>query len=313
MIATITMNPCIDKTFTIRGFAYGGLNRVQTKRSDFSGKGSNVSIVLKELEMPVRTFGINYTKNGQDFSKGLEALGIHYEAFMAEGSVRENIKVMNEEDRVTTELNQKGDPLDEKTIREFREQLLDQLSDPEIDMVVITGSVPQGVPTSFYRDLTAECKKIGKKVILDAEGELFLEGIKACPDVIKPNLYEFETAFGLERPEQEDILRKAREVIDGGVGIICLSMGAEGALIIDRDEAWICPADKIDVRSTQGAGDSMVAGMCLAMEKGLPLSEILRYGVIAADGSLIREGTQLCTKENFERFRKEVRVFRAEE
>lgn len=56
----------------------------------------------------------------------------------------------------------------------------------------------------------------------------------------------------------------------------------------------------------------MVAGMCVAMEKGLPLSEILRYGVIAADGSLIREGTQLCTRENFERFRKEVRVFRAD-
>ena len=83
-------------------------------------------------------------------------------------------------------------------------------------------------------------------------------------------------------------------------------------MIIGHEGAWICPPDRIDVRSTQGAGDSMVAGMCVAMEKGLPLSEILRYGVIAADGSLIREGTQLCTRENFERFRKEVRVFRAD-
>ncbi|MGN0433278.1 MAG: 1-phosphofructokinase family hexose kinase, partial [Bilifractor sp.] len=214
MIATVTMNPCIDKTLTIRGFSYGGLNRVQTKRSDFSGKGINVSIVLNQLEIPVRTFGINYTKNGQDFSKGLEALGIHYEAYMAEGAVRENIKVMNEEDRVTTELNQKGDPLDAKTIRAFTDQLMEQLSDPEIDMVVITGSVPQGVPASFYRDLTAACRRIGKKVVLDAEGELFLEGISACPDVIKPNLYEFETAFGLENPGREEILRKAREIID---------------------------------------------------------------------------------------------------
>ena len=312
MIATVTMNPCIDKTLTIRGFSYGGQNRVQTKRSDFSGKGINVSIVLNQLGIPVRTFGINYTKNGQDFSKGLEALGIHYEAYMAEGAVRENIKVMNEEDRVTTELNQKGDPLDAETIRAFTDQLMEQLSDPEIDMAVITGSVPQGVPSSFYRDLTAACRRIGKKVILDAEGELFLEGIQACPDVIKPNLYEFETAFGLENPGREEILRKAEEIIDGGVGIICLSMGAEGAMIVGRKEAWICPPSTIDVRSTQGAGDSMVAGMCVAMEKGLPLSEILRYGVIAADGSLIREGTQLCTRENFERFRKEVRVFRAD-
>ena len=312
MIATVTMNPCIDKTLTIREFSYGGLNRVQTKRSDFSGKGINVSIVLNQLGIPVRTFGINYTKNGQDFSKGLEALGIHYEAYMAEGAVRENIKVMNEEDRVTTELNQKGDPLDAETIRAVTDQLMEQLSDPEIDMAVITGSVPQGVPSSFYRDLTAACRRIGKKVILDAEGELFLEGIQACPDVIKPNLYEFETAFGLENPGREEILRKAEEIIDGGVGIICLSMGADGAMIVGREGAWICPPERIDVRSTQGSGDSMVAVMCVAMEKDLPLSDILRYGVIAADGSLIREGTQLCTRENFERFRKEVRVFRAD-
>ncbi|MCC6095238.1 MAG: PfkB family carbohydrate kinase, partial [Eubacterium sp.] len=92
------------------------------------------------------------------------------------------------------------------------------------------------------------------------------------------------------------------------VQMICLSMGKEGAMLVDKKEAWFCAPTVLEVRSTQGAGDSMVAGMCMALEQGPPLSEILRYGVIAADGSLVRDGTQLCTRENFERFEKEVRV-----
>ncbi|MGN0364301.1 MAG: 1-phosphofructokinase family hexose kinase [Bilifractor sp.] len=310
MIATVTMNPCFDKTFTINGFAYGGLNRVQEKRTDYSGKGINVSIVLQQLGVPVRTFGINYSQNGNVFSEGLAGAGIRYEAFMVQGRVRENIKVRNAEDRVTTELNQKGDPLTEDQLQAFTARLLEQLSDPSIDLVVITGSVPQGVPATCYYDLTAACRKMGKRVILDAEGELLLEGLKAGPELIKPNLYEFITAFAPEDKSRAGIVRRCREIIDGGVKMICLSMGKEGAMLVNDTEAWYCAPSSLEVHSTQGAGDSMVAGMCMAMEQGLPLSEILRYGVIAANGSLVRDGTQLCTRENFDHFEKEVRVTR---
>ncbi|MCC6093940.1 MAG: PfkB family carbohydrate kinase, partial [Eubacterium sp.] len=217
MIATVTMNPCFDKTFTIDGFSYGGLNRVQDKRTDYSGKGINVSIVLHQLDVPVRTFGINYSQNGSDFSDGLAAEGIRYEAFMAQGRVRENIKVRNVRDRVTTELNQKGDPLTAEELQAFTAQLLARLSDPAIDLVVITGSVPQGVPAACYRDLTDACKQMGKRVILDAEGDLLREGLKAGPDVIKPNLYEFINAFSPEDESREAIVRRCREIIASGV------------------------------------------------------------------------------------------------
>ena len=156
-------------------------------------------------------------------------------------------------------------------------------------------------------------KARGVRTILDAEGELLLRGMEARPYLIKPNLYEFETAFGLKTKDMKDILAICRKIIADGVKVVCLSMGGDGALIADEKEAYLCRPTPIEVKSTQGAGDSLVAGMCIAMEKGLPISEMLRYGVSTAQGSLIREGTQLCTKEGFEHFEQIVTVEKIEE
>lgn len=300
MIGTITLNPCIDKTLVIRGFNYGGMNRVGSKRADVSGKGVNVSIALTQIGMPVRTLGINYRTGAAAFEEGLKELGISYESVLADGTLRENMKVLDEETGVTTELNQKGDFVSEEKLAEF-EALLDECL-PKLDILVVTGSVPQGVSKDYYYNLVQKANAAGVKTILDAEGELLLEGMKAKPYLIKPNLYEFETAFGLKTKDMKDILAICRKIIADGVEVVCLSMGGDGALIADAEEAYLCRPTSIDVKSTQGAGDSLVAGMCIAMEKGLPISEMLRYGVAVAQGSLIREGTQLCTKENFEHF-----------
>ena len=77
-------------------------------------------------------------------------------------------------------------------------------------------------------------------------------------------------------------------------------MGADGAYIGSLDGAYTCNAVKVDVRSIQGAGDSMVAGICTAVQRGLPLQDILRYGVTASGASISREGSQMCTLEDFQ-------------
>ena len=311
MIGTITLNPCIDKTLVINGFTYGGMNRVSSKRADVSGKGINVSIALTQIGVPVRTFGINYRNGAQLLNAGLEEIGITYESVMTEGTLRENMKVMDEETSVTTELNQKGDFVDGEKLAEFESLLDAQLE--ALDILVITGSVPQGVPTDYYRALVEKANARGVRTILDAEGKLLLRGMEARPYLIKPNLYEIETAFGLKTKDMKDILAICRKIIADGVKVVCLSMGGDGALIADEKEAYLCRPTPIEVKSTQGAGDSLVAGMCIAMEKGLPISEMLRYGVSTAQGSLIREGTQLCTKEGFEHFEQIVTVEKIEE
>lgn len=311
MIGTITLNPCIDKTLVISDFIYGGMNRVENRIENVSGKGINVSVALTQMEVPVRTLGIRYTKGAEDFLKGLGEIGIEYESVIADGALRENVKALDTKTNITSELNQKGDFVSEETLDKFDKMLEAAMGD--LDILVVTGSVPPGVCTSYYGKLIERANLKGIKCILDAEGELLIEGIKAKPYLIKPNLYEFESAFGLKTKKIEDILVICRKIIADGIKVVCLSMGEDGALIVDDKEAYLCKPTKIDVKSTQGAGDSLVAGICGAMENGLPISEMLRYGVAAAQGSLIREGTKLCTKEGFEHFKQIVAVEKIEE
>lgn len=301
MIGTITLNPCLDKTLTIDGFTFGGMNRVQEKRVDAGGKGINVSAVLAQNGQAVRTFGLHYENGSELLLACLQEIGIDYEGFPAAGTLRENVKLYDKETNLTTEFNQKGDFVGTETLEAFTEYL--ERAMDELDILVVTGSVPQGVPVTYYRELIEKANAKGIKCILDAEGPLLLEGMKAKPYLIKPNLFEFDTAFGLKSHELPEIIAVCRKLIAEGVEVVCLSMGEAGALIVDRERAYRCRPTEMKVKSTQGAGDSLVAGICMALEKGLSLPEMLKYGVCAAQGSLIREGTLLCTKEDFEQFK----------
>lgn len=308
MIGTITLNPCIDKTLTINGFTFGGMNRVQEKRSDISGKGVNVSIVLSQIGYKVKTVGISYECSIEILREGLRDIGVEYEGTIVPGVMRENMKIYDVESNLTTEFNQKGDYVSRQQLEVFTRYLWGVLD--ELDILVVTGSVPQGVPNNYYYRLIRMAKEKNVTCILDAEGGIMLEGIAAGPYLIKPNLYEFKTAFGLKTNNMKEILFICRSIIKQGVKMVCLSMGCEGAIIVDSKEAYICNPTPTNVKSTQGAGDSLVAGICIAIEEKLDMKEMLRCGVAAAQGSLIREGTQLCRKEEFLDFKDLIKVHR---
>lgn len=304
MIATLTMNPCIDKTVEISNFYYGDINRVIKKRKDVSGKGINVSIALSNLGVPVRTFGLLYENDGERFLKSLKKLGIEYENVPVEGCLRENVKVYNNVDNVTTELNENGAHVSQEKVLEFI-SLLENAMD-SIDILVVTGSLPSGIDPGFYKEIIEKAKEHDIKCILDAEGAPLLKGMEAKPYMIKPNLFEFKEAFGLKTEDMDEVLKKCGEIIQDGVEVVCLSMGEKGAVITDGRNAYRCRPVDTDVKSTQGAGDSMVAGMCMALEENLGLDSMLKYGVSVAQGSLMKEGTQMCEKEDFENFVKTV-------
>ncbi|HBF40160.1 MAG TPA: 1-phosphofructokinase, partial [Firmicutes bacterium] len=107
---------------------------------------------------------------------------------------------------------------------------------------------------------------------------------------------------------KQDIVRISRSLIEQGVSIVCVTMGKDGAVMVSSDQAWFAPGSDIQVRGVQGAGDSLVAGICMAMEQQLEIPEMLRYGVAAANASLIREGTLLCTADDFQKMLHQVMI-----
>jgi fructose-1-phosphate kinase PfkB-like protein len=124
------------------------------------------------------------------------------------------------------------------------------------DILVVTGSVPPGVPADIYAEAIRLAKASGVTTILDADGELLREGIKAKPDMIKPNIGELRRLLGRTIETEEEIIGAAMELVEVGIPYVCVSVGADGAYLVCGDGVYFTKGAEITVRGVQGAGDS---------------------------------------------------------
>ncbi len=298
MITTLTMNPCVDHTVTLHGLQIGGTNPVENSRRDYCGKGVNVSVALHQMGVSTRILCLGHQDGVME--KALGEKEIPYTLIPAPGAVRTNLKLFDAEDRVMTECNEKGAPLSPDVVEAARRAVADSLRDSQL--LAVSGSVPPGVPETFYREIAGLAQEAGVPVILDAKGAQLRYGVEAAPLLIKPNQDELRDAFGICFDTREEAACACRKLIDRyGIGYIALSMGAEGALLVSERGAWFTRGAEITVRGVQGAGDSMVAGFCAAFAQGeTDGAALLRVAVAAANASLEKEGTQMCTRQEIE-------------
>ncbi len=308
MITTVTLNPCIDKMVVVDRFIYGGMNRIQDSRIDACGKGINVAVAFSQLGGQALCTGINYEERGNLIVNLLDKKNIAHDFVTVEGEVRINHKIYDRSKQIVTELNESGHPVESHGLKALKEKLVTHCANSKT--LVLSGSIPKKVPVTIYRELLEAVSHLPIKTILDAEGELLLEGIKGKPHIIKPNLFELETALDIKITSHSEVVLAAQSFLDKGVKIVGVSLGKEGAIILDERQAYFAPAINVDVKGTVGAGDSIVAGFCLAMEEDLDLKEMLRCGVAAATASIMREGTLMCTREGFESMLPKVKVER---
>lgn len=307
MILTVTLNPCIDHTAEVERLVPGGTNRVISSRRDPSGKGVNVSAVLHELGAETLCLGVSREENAGLLEGVLDAQGIPYDFLRVPGSLRTNLKLLDRSCGVMTECNEKGSPLEQESLDDFLALTRRRL--PSADLLVLSGSVPPGVPSDFYRTLALAAAEQGVPVVLDANGPLLLEGLQARPVLIKPNLDELRESFGVSAADLPTLAAACREIVRAyGLLYVCLSMGADGAMLVSSEAAWHTPGSPVSVRGVQGAGDSMVAGLCLGLLHRDAPEKLLRSAVAAAQGSLERPGTLLCEKEDYLRFLPQIPV-----
>lgn len=178
MIITVTLNPAIDKTAQVETMVPNGLNRLSNVMLDVGGKGINVSKAIKELGGESICTGFIAGSNGKWIENQLDQLGLKYKFVNVDGNTRMNLKVLDKEMNLT-ELNETGQEISQNDLSRFKEELLEMVK-PD-DMVVLSGSVPKGVPVTIYQELIILLKEKGVKVILDADGDLFTYGIEAGP------------------------------------------------------------------------------------------------------------------------------------
>lgn len=302
MIAAICANPCVDRTVTIEKFTYGGMNRIKEIREDGSGKGVNVALACIQIGLEAVCLGIMPEERRHLIQARLESGGCGTEFVACDGAVRVNTKVLDKSTGVVTELNESGPLVSPSQVEQLVESAVRWGA--RCGYIVLTGSTPPGCPADIYARIISEVRKTTPqcRIVLDAEGERFSKGLKAVPYMVKPNKYELELLCGRPIPTVQDIHDEAMKLIGLGVGLVAVSMGGDGAYITDGRQAYAAPALEVPVRSTVGAGDSMVAGMLLGLEHGLKLSDVFRYGMAAAASSVTTVGTGLIDCDLFNEY-----------
>jgi 1-phosphofructokinase len=290
MIITVTMNPAVDKTAMIPALVPHGLNRLRDVVQDVGGKGINVSKTIAALGGNSLATGLLAGATGKMIWNTLQQMeGVEPRFLFVEGQTRTNLKLV-EPNGMLTELNEQGPTVTEAARLALVEQS-EQMAQPGV-LFVIAGSVSGGVPAEFYRSLIERIHAKGATVFLDADGELFQQGVKACPDIIKPNAFELCQFFGRETAEESEIIAMGRELNRRGVGIVCVSMGAQGAVFIQKEHTWRAQGLKVNVRSSVGAGDAMVAAISYGLDQKLPMEQCLRLAVATSAATCTTEGTK---------------------
>ena len=290
MIVTVTMNPAIDKTVEVETFVHGGLNRVKHIVMDAGGKGINVSKTIKALGGDSIATGFLGGNNGNAIANMLADDEINAEFVMVGGETRINTKIAETDGKVT-ELNEAGPQVSEEELKTLEEQLLNYAK--EGTWFVLSGSVPAGVSKTIYGDIIRKVHEKGAKVFLDADGELFTQSLAAKPDVIKPNRVELEKYIGADHSlTEEELLNIGNELLEQGIGTVIISLGHEGALFLTKEQSLRCPAISIEVHSTVGAGDALVAAFTYGMDKGEDFEDCAKLGIATSAGAVSTEGTK---------------------
>lgn len=302
-ITVVNLNPGLDWTWHVGAFTYGGMNRVQKTRTDASGKGINVCVALKNLGLSPVCLGFNFRENGAAITEKLDALGIAHRFITVDGAVRVNIKLYDESGTMT-EINQPGAYVPPEAQEALLNEIMRDAGMGDAGMLVLSGSRPAGVPPDFYARVCAAWKG---RVILDTEGEalrLALDLGEKAPYLIKPNLFELESTFNVKLPSREHIADFCRTLIEKGVICVCVSLGAEGAMLVTAGETHYAPALPVAVKALQGAGDAMVAGLVYGMAEtpSGANARLLRCAMAAAAATITREGTQMCDRAGFKHF-----------
>ncbi|MGW6120626.1 1-phosphofructokinase family hexose kinase [Nocardia sp. NPDC055165] len=304
MIVTLTANPSVDRTITLtEPLRRGQVHRAASVTSHPGGKGVNVARVVSEGGAAVTA--VLPGADDDPVVHGLRTAGIEFRAVQVTGGPRVNLTIA-ESDGTTTKINEPGRPLTARDLAELTALLVEVATGAE--WIVLSGSLPPGVPVDWYAQLVATLstpclspnRTRGPRVAVDTSDApllaLFAESVGATPDLIKPNSEELAQLTGLDAVDLENPTAAAEaavKLIDRGVGAVLATLGAAGAVLVTAEDAWFAAAPPIVARSTVGAGDSALAGYLLADLAGEPPADRLRTAVAYGSAATALPGTGL--------------------
>jgi len=278
-VLTVTLNPALDLTVQLPALRLGEVNRSESLQVHAAGKGLNVAQVLAHLGHQLTVTGFLGEGNPQAFEQLFAARGFTDEFVRVAGETRSNLKLAEADGRVT-DINGPGLAVSEGQCDELLARL--QRLAPAHDLVVVAGSLPRGIDSQWFVELLQTLKGLGVRVALDTSGAALRDGLAAAPWLIKPNEEELAEARDVELTESAALTAEARRLQGEGIEHVVVSLGANGVSWFTAGAALHAQPPKVQVVSTVGAGDSLLAGMLHGLLVGWPAERTLAHATAIA-------------------------------
>jgi 1-phosphofructokinase family hexose kinase len=294
MIYTLTLNPAIDREFTVNAVEFDTVLQATESQVDFGGKGFNVSRLLKSMGTPSTAIGFVGGRAGEQMRDGLRLLEITTDFVWISEETRTNISIVTQSHDHYIKVNEKGPLVHESKQRELLGKIVSIARSG--DWWVLAGSLPPGVPDSFYAQITEILNDRKAITILDTIAESLRLGCKAKPFLVKPNAEEACHLTGLPVENTAQVALAATEIRKMGAQNVVISLGKKGALLQTSDGSWLVHSPKIKEKNPIGAGDSMVGGLVWALAQGHSLKESLGWGTASGAATASMSGTEVGSR-----------------
>ncbi|KAF2956377.1 1-phosphofructokinase family hexose kinase [Marinitoga sp. 38H-ov] len=286
-VMTVTLNPSLDREIVINNFKIGEMFRISNSSQALvepGGKGINVSRMLSKLGVENMALGFLGGFIGRVFlEKLLEDKNITSNFIFVEEETRENTAILDLENHTITQINTIGPKIDAVDLEHFIQRYENSLS--IVNNVLISGSVPPGVPDDIYANLFKLAKNKGLITYLEANGKHFNEAIeKSCPDVVRVDLRREKKYFDTDLKTLDDYIYAAEDIIKHGAKLSILSYHVEGDVIATNNGVWIFTVEeKVDRAHLFGTGDAFMTGIIYYILKNdFNAFEAAKFGMTTA-------------------------------
>ncbi|MFY9284306.1 MAG: 1-phosphofructokinase [Miniphocaeibacter sp.] len=283
MIYTTTLNPSIDYIVKVLNFKEGETNRSHYEMKIPGGKGIMVSKLLNNLGINSHNIGFVGGFTGDFIEKSLKEIGIGTDFTKIKDDSRINVKLKT---KIETEINAKGPKIRPEEENDFFGKIKNIKED---DLVVLSGSIPNSLSNDFYERIVVELNKKNIQFIIDTTGKKLLRVLKYKPFLIKPNKKELEDLFDVEVNSLEEIIIYGKKLLDLGAKNVIVSLGAQGAVFVNKFMSIYAPAIKGKLVNSVGAGDSMVGGFIFGIENELSVEESFKWAVASGTATAFSE------------------------
>ncbi|MDO8885482.1 1-phosphofructokinase family hexose kinase [Candidatus Oleimmundimicrobium sp.] len=305
MIATVTLNPALDKVFILPTRSIERLNYVERGISIPGGDGINSAYAIQALGTEAIVMGFIGGIAGKFIEEELGKTQISTNFTYIEKQTRTDHIILNKRNRVLTQINEKGPWIKPKEIESFNESFKRMLS--RCEMVLFSGSVPQGVGADIYARLISITQEKKVRTVLNATKEALLHGIETGPYMVFADLKGIDVLMGVKINTIKKLLEAAQKILDKGTKIVVFNFN-DNKLVVTSEKVWKINLPDIKVVNSVGMEDALIGGMMHILKDSEDLFEAIRCGAAASIASALQVEAKVKSKEQVEQFLDKVEI-----